>query len=343
MDSVGWTPPVFSRKDKLPRGILEADSLVMWMIGYYPSFFIQMKKKNIDLIHAHFGPMGYLCSELASQLNIPLVTTFYGYDATQLPEKKSKWKKKYQRLFDKGERFLVEGPAMKKKLERLGCPSAKIVVHHLGVELDHYEVRSSYSEDKELKILMAGRFVEKKGFIHGLKAFHKFRKKGGEGTLTLIGDSSGTAASERVKEDIIQYIRSNGLEEVVNLVGMVPLEELREEYYKHNLFLAPSVEAEDGDNEGGAPVTTIEASATGLPVIGSRHGDIPEVVEDQKTGLIAEEKDVKTLATHLYTLYEQTALRKQMGQAAALRMKSQFNAEMQGQKLAQIYEECLDS
>ncbi|WP_138432118.1 glycosyltransferase [Fodinibius saliphilus] len=342
LDMVDWIPELYSRDEELLFGIRQMDSLIKRIIGYYPSFYRQAKKREVDLIHAHFGPMGYYSVGLADRLKVPLVTTFYGYDASSLPREKPKWKKKYRRLFDKGDRFLVEGPAMKEKIEHLGCPSKKITVQHLGVDLDNYEVRTKYSQEQELKILMAGRFVEKKGFIYGLKAFLRFRKEGGKGTVTLIGDSSDTSDSESVKQEILNFITKNGLEETVHLAGMIPLEQLRKEYYKHNLFLAPSIEADNGDNEGGAPVTTIEAAATGLPIIGSKHGDIPEVVDDKETGLLAEEKDTKRLAAHLMSLYQDPSLRKQMGQAASKRMRAQFDAKKQGQKLTQIYGECLN-
>ncbi|TFG44263.1 MAG: glycosyltransferase [Bacteroidia bacterium] len=51
--------------------------------------------------------------------------------------------------------------------------------------------------------------------------------------------------------------------------------------------------------EGGAPVAILEAQATGLPVISSYHADVPPVVVDGKSALLAPEKDVGMLAKHL--------------------------------------------
>ena len=55
----------------------------------------------------------------------------------------------------------------------------------------------------------------------------------------------------------------------------------------------------NGDTEAGAPVAILEAQATGLPVISSYHADIPEVVVDGKSALLAPERDAETLAKHL--------------------------------------------
>lgn len=342
LDTVDWKPSVFSRTERLPLPVRVADSLAMWMIGFYPSFYYKAKKENINLVHAHFGPMGYLCSGLAQRLDIPLVTTFYGYDASMLPLQEPEWQEKYTTLFRRGSRFLVEGPAMKQKLATLGCPSEKITVHHLGIETGKYEPRSEYSSQKEINALMVGRFVEKKGFIYGLKAFHKFRERGGQGTLTIVGDSGEMSSSEKIKKELLEYVEKYELGDSVDFAGIIPLEQLRQEYYNYNVFLAPSVEAENGDNEGGAPVTIIEASATGMPVIGSRHGDIPEVVKDNETGLLADEKDIETLTEHFLKICDNPELREELGRNGSKHIRENYNATKQGERLAQIYRDCLE-
>lgn len=337
LNSVDWQPAIFSRADNLPIGIRELDSMTMKMIGYYPSFYWKAKKGNIDLIHAHFGPMGFLSSVLAKKMDIPLVTSFYGYDASLLLQQEPKWKLKYKKLFNYGTCFLVEGPAMKRKLENLGCPSEKITIHHLGIEPGNYPVRKKYPSVGPMRILMVGRFVEKKGFIYGLKAFRKFLSRGGEGVLTIVGDSNETTESEKIKRRLFEYVEEHEMQSSVSFAGMIPLNKLRQEYYKHDVFLAPSIEAKNGDNEGGAPVTIIEASATGMPVVGSRHCDIPEVVKNETSGLLAEEKDIKRLTQHLLRLKNNVELRRQFGKEAASLIRRQYNAVKLGNQLCTIY------
>src|SRR5699024_1764813 len=341
LDTITWKPSVYAREDELPFVVRAADSLVMLAAGYYPSFYYRAKKENVDLVHAHFGPMGYLSSALVRAIDVPLVTTFYGYDASMLPKEGPKWRGRYKVLFERGSRFLVEGPAMKDKLKGLGCPPEKIIIQHLGIELEKYPVRDNYHTDGKLRILMVGRFVEKKGFIYGLRAFRKFLDGGGEGILTIIGDSSGTTESEAIKKQLLQYVEENDLDTVVKFKGLIPLKELQKEYYRHELFLAPSVEAQNGDNEGGAPVTIIEAEATGMPIIGSRHCDIPEVVKEDETGLLANERDVEELTEHLFQMYHHPAMRAKLGRAGARYIRANFDAQKQGKRLGKIYDNCL--
>src|SRR5699024_9928264 len=127
----------------------------------------------------------------------------------------------------------------------------------------------------------------------------------------------------------------------VNFKGLIPLKELQKEYYRQDLFLAPSVEAQNGDNEGGAPVTIIEAEATGMPVIGSRHCDIPEVVKEDRTGLLADERDVEGFTEHLFQMYRQPAMRAKLGKAGARYIRTNFDAQKQGKRLGKIYDDCL--
>jgi len=75
------------------------------------------------------------------------------------------------------------------------------------------------------------------------------------------------------------------------MLGFQPHAILFEEAYKNHIFLSPSVTALDGDTEGGAPVTIIEMAATGMPIISTKHCDIPEVIKDGVTGFLANERD----------------------------------------------------
>ena len=342
LDTLDWIPDIYSRNHQLSHGMRLLDSIAMNLIGYYPSYYLKLKQKTIHIMHAHFGPMGVLCSAIARKLNIPLLTTFYGYDVSELPTQKPQWNSNYKKLFETGSRFLVEGPAMGKKLEALGCPAEKITVHHLGIETDKYKVKKEYSnEGRPLQLMMIGRFVEKKGFIFGLQAFHRFLENGGDGVLTIYGDSNGTDNSEGIKDELLNYIQVNNLTDRVRLPGLIPLEKLQHEYYKYDVFMAPSVKAGNGDDEGGAPVTIIEASASGLPVIGSKHCDIPEIVIDEDTGLLTEEKNIVGLTEHIFRLNKDMQLRQKLGQQGKIHIKKNFCAIKQGKAISSIYQSSL--
>jgi colanic acid/amylovoran biosynthesis glycosyltransferase len=280
---------------------------------------------------------------LAKALRVPLLTSFYGEDASRLPRESDKWTKRYGRLFAVGTYFLVEGHHMGKQLVELGCPDSKILVQHLGVELDKFPYRTRQRTAGEpLRVLVAGRFTEKKGILYAIQAFAELVSGGVAAVMTVFGDSDEAKAENvRTKRQILDAISRNGLEDLIYLRGMRPLEELRAAYYEHHVLLSPSVQAENGDNEGGAPVTLIEAGATGMPVISSHHCDIPEIVRSGTTGLLANEKDVGQLAEYLRVLYKQPGMIEKLGRNARQHVVEQYDAAKQGRKLEQIYHRAL--
>ena len=99
----------------------------------------------------------------------------------------------------------------------------------------------------------------------------------------------------------------------MNWVGFQPYSVFQKLLLEHHIFLSPSVTARDGDSEGGAPVSIIEAAATGMPVVASTHADIPEVVVDGESALLSPERDVDALAQNLERLVTEPHVWEPMG------------------------------
>jgi colanic acid/amylovoran biosynthesis glycosyltransferase len=270
-------------------------------------------------------------------LDVPLVTTFYGKDISQLPRDKPKWRSRYKTLFEEGDLFLVEGPHLGKQLEEYGCPSRKIKVHHLGVETDRYPFKPRRKEaDEPLRVLMAGRFVEKKGFPDGLRAFAEFLERGGRGVMAIIGDANDSKSSQSLKNNLLRIVNERGISENVDFRGLVPHEQLRQAYYDHHVIMSPSREAVSGDNEGGAPVILIEAQATGMPVISTYHCDIPEVVRNGRTGRLVRESDVAGLSDALRE-FSETGQVREFGKRAGKHVRGEYAASKCGHEKDEIY------
>ncbi len=311
------------------------------VLGYYPAFYWQLKRRGARVLHAHFGLEGHYALALAHAAGVPLVTTFYGYDLSLLPATQPEWKRRYAKLFAEGARFLVEGSHMRRQLVALGCPPPKVRVQHLGIRVDDFPYRPRPRRaGAPLRVLAAGRFSEKKGFVYAIEAFARFLASGGRGTLTFIGDAkSEDEAQQHTKRALLDAVQQHDLAAHVTFRGLQPHRALIGAYYDHHVFLSPSVHASDGDNEGGAPVTLIEASATGLPVVSTTHCDIPEVVRHEVTGLLAPERDAEALARHLFTLFERPALAEEMGRRAHEHIAAEYDARQQGQALERVYDE----
>jgi len=108
-----------------------------------------------------------------------------------------------------------------------------------------------------------------------------------------------------------------------------------------HLFIAPSVTASDGNQD--APVNVLkEAMAMGLPVISTYHGGIPELVEDEISGLLVPERDAEALATKLGYLLEHTKDWSNMGKAGRSFVENNFDLQRLNDKLVSRYEKLLE-
>jgi colanic acid/amylovoran biosynthesis glycosyltransferase len=99
------------------------------------------------------------------------------------------------------------------------------------------------------------------------------------------------------------------------------------------------VHAANGDAEGGAPVTLIEMSAAGLPIVASDHCDIPEVVVHGESGLIVPEGDAEALADTLLALAAAPERWPAMGRAGRAHVEREYDVAKQVAKLEALYDE----
>ncbi|MDP9349108.1 MAG: glycosyltransferase, partial [Gemmatimonadota bacterium] len=142
------------------------------MTGYYPFFVRAARMEGVRLLHAHFGHLGLFALPLARKLGIPLLTSFYGVDMWKHRQGVRGLRRRYAALFAGGDGFLAEGPAARARLVEIGCPPEKVHVHRLGIDPAEVPLAERrVGGDGELRVLMAARFTEKKGFPYGVEAF----------------------------------------------------------------------------------------------------------------------------------------------------------------------------
>jgi colanic acid/amylovoran biosynthesis glycosyltransferase len=295
------------------------------------------------IVYSHFGNQGWSDSLVVRRLPVRQLVRFYGADLSLLPRRERKWLSRYRRLFERADVFLCEGPHMATCLADLGCPKEKIRVHHLGVAVGEITLAPrSWDRTEPYRVLLAGSFREKKGIPFAIEALGRLKDRVSL-EITLIGDASAEPTDQLEKQKIMAAIQRHDLGSRIRLLGYQPYRALLEEALKHHLFLAPSVTASDGDTEGGAPVTLIEMSATGMPVVSTTHCDIPNVILDGTSGLLAPERDVDGLVERIGWLIDNPEKWKEMGEAGRLHVQTEFDAHRQGERLTQIYASMLPS
>ncbi|MCK4785971.1 MAG: glycosyltransferase [Desulfobacteraceae bacterium] len=311
---------------KLDRRLFHRQRLVE------PFFQRTMQSRGVKLLHAHFGGIGVFALPLHFSSGLPLVTTFYGEDMSAVPRKPG-WRKSYQKLFDNGALFLVEGSHMRDRLAALGCPLEKVQIQRIGVDLNRFSYRVVPPRDESVRILMCGRFVEKKGFEYGIRAFAQVLPEFPKAQLRIVGDGP-------LRPRLEQLIRRLGLEvgRSVVLMGYLSYDAYAEEAAQAHVFMAPSVTASNGDSEGGAPTVLLEMQARGLPILSTRHADIPEVVVDGASGYLVPERDEVTLSEKLAELLAYPERWDEMGRAGRAHIERQHDIVTLAQELEEKYD-----
>ena len=303
--------------------------------------FLTRKCQSLDahILHSHFGHYGWAELGAARSAGVKHVVTFYGLDVNFLPRQNARWgDKRYPELFSQIDLILCEGSHMGRCIAELGCPAHKIKVQHLGIRIDEIEFAPrSWHKGDPFRVLIAASFREKKGIPYALEALAKIQHRV-DLEITVIGDAGPEPRNQREKEKILSIIEKHGFKKI-RLLGYQPQHVLMEEAYQHHIFLSPSVTASDGDTEGGAPVSLIEMSASGMMVVSTTHCDIPEVIVHKKTGLLAPERDAESLANHLIWLIEHPDQWEAMLQAGRQHVQTHYDAQTQGQQLANHYQD----
>jgi len=297
----------------------------------YVKFFLEETGKKIDILHSHFGNVGWDDLKLAKTLKVPHIVSFYGVDYLKYPKVSRNWRKRYKELFLTADLFICEGSNGKKILVDSGCPEDKIVINRLGVDVKRIPFFKRKKKKNRLRLLQISSFREKKGHIYTVKAFKEALKECPDMHLTLVGDGE-------TKDKIIKLIKELHLQGKVDVLPSIFADKLHRFMKNFDVFIHPSCHASDGDCEGGAPVVLLDAQATGLPIISTTHCDIPEEVIHGKTGFLAPEKDINSLVKLIKIFYEMEQDEyNRFSEEARKHVEKYYDIEKNSRSLADIY------
>jgi colanic acid/amylovoran biosynthesis glycosyltransferase len=158
-------------------------------------------------------------------------------------------------------------------------------VHIVRIAVGHEELHFQPPRPLEGRppcMVVAGRFVEKKGIALAIRAFALIRKSWPGATLEIIG-------SGPLEDDLRDAASSVPADGAIMFAGSLERRSYLARLNAADVLLAPSITARNGDSEGGAPTTILDAQAVGTIVVGSTHADIPFLVDDGRTGFLAPE------------------------------------------------------
>ena len=288
---------------------------------------------HAQVLHIYFGHIGVHLLPLLEICPLPAIVSFHGADAGVDLDKPAH-RALTQRLLERATLLLVRSDSLAERLVALGADRAKIRLHRTGIPLAEIPFAQRIPPpDGAWRLVQACRLIPKKGLATALRAFANFAETFPRASFIIAGEGPQL-------DELQALAASLNIAERVRFTGFLPQEKLRALYAESHFFVHPSELTREGDQEG-VPNAMLEAMASGLPVVATRHGGIPEAVEHGISGLLTAERDPTALTQSLLTLASNEALYTAMSAAAAARVAAAFDLAQQARVLEGYYREAI--
>ncbi|HVT43862.1 MAG TPA: glycosyltransferase [Thermoanaerobaculia bacterium] len=304
---------------RLLAGTADSLSILLRTASLFPKAVYlaeRLTREGVRHVHAHFATHPTTMALIISSLSaIDFSFTVHAHDIF-VDRHLLRWKIRSARsirsISDFNRRFL----------ESL-YPEAegKISVVHVGIEPHRYRfaslrVVSDDSSESVPTILCVAALKPYKGIPTLIDACSRLAGKGIAFRCLIAGEGP-------MRNRIEAMIERCGLRGRIEILGAQPQEAIAALMARSTLFVLPSIIADDGQMEG-IPVALMEAMASGLPVISSRLSGIPELIENQRSGLLVEPGDAGALAAAIAGLLADQTMQRRIGVQARRKVCEEF-------------------
>jgi colanic acid/amylovoran biosynthesis glycosyltransferase len=212
-------------------------------------------------------------------------------------------------------------------LARLG--GRQVVRIYNGLDLRRFQSNGAASDEPPL-VLAVGRLIEKKGFDVLIRACAVLRADGVGFRCLIVGKGE-------LADDLQRLVSALDLDQHVELAGPLPREKLLELFPRASVVAAPCVVGSDGNREG-LPTVLTEAMALKVPVVATPVTGIPELVEDERTGLLVPERDPAALAGAIRRLIDEPETARRLAEAGRARVERDFDLHANVRELRTLFE-----
>lgn len=300
--------------------------------------------RDFDIVHTQYHPEIIAGDWLHEFRKLPHVFTYHGFAPIRV------WRNPFQKLkmmdhrlgaffslrfgFD---RIIAVSHFLKSELvKRYHLNPELIQVVYNGVDLERFnpeidggEVRESYSIERSPLVAFIGRLAPYKGPQFLLEAIPHVLAEVPDAKFMFVG--SARFDSARIGE----LVKTPHIRRVVVFTGYVDEKTLPNYYASCDVFCYPSLWE-------GFGLTPAEAQAVGKPVVAFKTCALPEVVQDEATGLLVPPGDSTALARAIIRLLRNSELRTEMGQKGRRRAEQMFSWEETARRTQRVYEEALE-
>lgn len=296
--------------------------------------------RSPKLIHAHFAIDAAVALPLAQARGIPLVTTLHAFDVTKKDSallssgkfNETAFVARRAQLQRSGALFVCVSDYIRHRALERGYPAERTVTLPIGINTTRLVPPPADAKNPGL-IVHVARLVEKKGTSDLIKAFSIVSRDIPHSELVIVGTGP-------LEGDLQRLVASLQLNERVRFLGAQSHSETLDWIGKAAVLAVPSVTAKSGDVEG-LPTVIFEASALGVPTVGTLHAGIPEAIIDGQTGRLVSERDVSALASALLQVLGNEESSRELGKQARKLVIDKYNVEQQTSMLEELYSSIL--
>jgi glycosyltransferase involved in cell wall biosynthesis len=302
-----------------------------WQISSGELRALQCILRNSDarVLHIYFGQIAVHLLPLIRTWERPSIVSFHGADVT-VDMNKPAYREATREMLGAVRLVLVRSESLRRAVIDLGCEEGKIELQRTGIPLDDFPFcQRTVPREGEWRFVQAGRLIEKKGLPVTLRAFAVFVRQYPNARLTIAGEGPLLGQLQNLAREL-------NIDGRVSFTGFISQEQLREIYYASQIFVHPSQTGRDGNQEG-IPNSMLEAMASGLPVFATRHGGIPEAIENGVTGVLVREHDHQGLAAALLEAANDSGFLSRVVRNGAEVVRKNFDLRAQAQRLEDIY------
>ena len=299
------------------------------MLALFPKsvyFARELGRESADHIHAHFVWIGAVAASVVNELNgTPYSVQPHAFGLFSRPQDDVRAELR------RADKLITISNYNIRHIHAL-CPEialGDIALIPCGIETEDWKPLESKPKNPVPHIVSVGRFEEKKGFEYLLEACAELKRRGVAFRCSIGGNEA---------PELYEQIKVLELEDVVDMLGILPQPAVLELYQNADIFALACVEASNG-NIDGIPVVLMEALACELSVVTSRLSGIPDLVVNGESGLLITQRDATELTDALERLIHSPELRQRLGAAGREVVLARYDIDKNAALLIQTVKE----
>ncbi len=292
----------------------------------------QFKDDPNRVIHVHFLSMGgALVALMKNKINGPKVLELHGLDIYGIARKIPTYSKKVLSCFDA---IIVNCKHMEHCVKDILndenlCEKVFTITHGIDITKAPLKFEKKYLNNEKVHIVSVGRLVEKKGVDLFLKSIPYVLKDYPNLEVTIVGEGP-------LKEDLESLTKKLRIDNIVKFSGYLKNKQVFKLLKSADIFVLPCREAKNGDLDS-IPSAIQEAELMKVPVVSTRVGGIPEIVDNNISGYLVEPENVSELSKKITKLCENEDLRKKLGDNGRKKVLKELDMNKQFQQFQNLY------